>query len=262
MNLEQDVLSVILRNPGISKHRLSHMFDLSSYRLHRVFRLLAKDLENRMLIHDKDNGVWIVDIDPDFCHDVEWHGVDGGGYRQCGSRPKFPDYRCYMHSQWQSCEMAAFRRELECLVSPCDPSAYHLGQLTLTVIEEMLRKIARIRPVTLQEELARRRFQTMLKSAFAFLTWKDMMRRRRQEQEIPPEFFERHRSSSVRPLEFAVKKFFLILEVPPTSTREEVLKAWRKLARKFHPDTEDGDEEKMKELNHAKDRIFRIRRWD
>jgi DnaJ-domain-containing protein 1 len=262
MNLEQDVLTVILQHPGTSKRRLSRMFSLSSYRLHRVFRLLERDLENRTLIHDENNGVWIVDIEPDRCHGVDWHGPDDGGYRQCVNKPKFPDSRCYVHSEWESSEMTAFRRELECLVSPCDPSAYHLGQLTLTIIEEMLRKIAGIRPMTLQEELARRRFQAMLKSAFAFLTWKDMMRRRRQEQEIPPEFFERHRSSSVRPMEFAVKKLFLILEVPPTSTREEVLKAWRKLARKFHPDTENGNEEKMKELNHAKDRIFRIRRWD
>lgn len=89
-----------------------------------------------------------------------------------------------------------------------------------------------------------------------------MIRRHRTEQRIPPEFFDRNRTASSRPMEFSFKRYFIVLEVSPKATKEEVLRAWRKLARQHHPDVEGGDEEKMKEVNDAKDRIFRIRRWD
>ena len=38
--------------------------------------------------------------------------------------------------------------------------------------------------------------------------------------------------------------------------------AWKRLAKRCHPDREGGDEEKMKAVNLAKERIFRLRRWD
>ncbi|MBI5249446.1 MAG: DnaJ domain-containing protein, partial [Desulfomonile tiedjei] len=227
-----------------------------------VFRQIERELSDCVLVHHRENGVWIVNVDPEKCLGMDWHGEVKGGYRQCAKWPQFPDSRCYEHSEWESPEMVAFKRNIDCLVSPCEPSAFLLGQLTLTVVEEMIDRLHKIAPVTLKDDSNRRRFQTMLKSALAFLRWKDLIRRRRAEQRIPPEFFNRHRTASSRPMEFSLKNHFIILEVPPTSTKEEVLKAWRRLARRHHPDAEEGDEEKMKQLNDAKDRIFRIKRWN
>ena len=79
---------------------------------------------------------------------------------------------------------------------------------------------------------------------------------------IPPEFFERHRRSSGNTFDYALKKHFLVLEVASDATRQQVLNAWRRLARRHHPDAAGGDEERMKAINLAKERIFRIKRWD
>jgi uncharacterized membrane protein len=56
----------------------------------------------------------------------------------------------------------------------------------------------------------------------------------------------------------------ILMGIDSDSSKEDTFRAWKRLERIYHPDTskDDGDEEKMKEINMAKDRIFRIRRWD
>ena len=48
--------------------------------------------------------------------------------------------------------------------------------------------------------------------------------------------------------------FYAILEIEKTATKEEIKKAYRKLAMKYHPDRNKGDkeaEQKFKEVNEA-----------
>jgi molecular chaperone DnaJ len=47
------------------------------------------------------------------------------------------------------------------------------------------------------------------------------------------------------------KDYYEILGVSKTATEEEIKKAYRKLAHKYHPDKEGGDEAKFKEINSA-----------
>src|SRR5690348_685467 len=52
------------------------------------------------------------------------------------------------------------------------------------------------------------------------------------------------------------KDYYAILGVKKTASEDEVRKAFRKLARKYHPDVNPGDkkaEEKFKELSEAND---------
>ena len=46
---------------------------------------------------------------------------------------------------------------------------------------------------------------------------------------------------------------FQALGIPEDSTEQLVLKAWRALALKYHPDKETGDDTKMRDLNSAKE---------
>ncbi|MCG3715421.1 DnaJ domain-containing protein [Aliarcobacter butzleri] len=51
------------------------------------------------------------------------------------------------------------------------------------------------------------------------------------------------------------KEFFGFTQTP---TREELKKRYKELAKKYHPDLNDGNEEKMKELNHYRDILMNI----
>ncbi len=47
------------------------------------------------------------------------------------------------------------------------------------------------------------------------------------------------------------KDYYKILGVEKGATQDEIKKAFRKLAHKYHPDKKDGDEKKFKEINEA-----------
>src|ERR1700758_2414783 len=52
------------------------------------------------------------------------------------------------------------------------------------------------------------------------------------------------------------KDYYEVLETPRTATEDEIRKAYRTLARKYHPDVNPGDksaEDRFKEINEAYD---------
>jgi|SRR5271157_3062791 len=262
MNLQERVLKTILERPGTSKKRIARLFDLSSYRLHRVFRHIERDLQGRTLVHHDENGVWVVKMDPGKCMGTLWSGALGGGYSQCSNNPEFPDRRCYEHSVCQNPEMVAFKRKLDYLAGPAEPTAFHLSHLTIAIVENLIERLKKIAPLTRRDRLEKNKFRWLLEAALRTLRWKDQMRQRRSHDRIPHEFFEHHRRSSGNTFEYSLKKHFLVLEVALDATRQQVLDAWRRLARLHHPDAAGGDEERMKAINLAKEKIFRIKRWD
>ena len=50
------------------------------------------------------------------------------------------------------------------------------------------------------------------------------------------------------------KDFFGFTSTP---TKEEIKKRYKELAKKYHPDINNGDDEKMKELNHYRDVLIK-----
>ena len=47
------------------------------------------------------------------------------------------------------------------------------------------------------------------------------------------------------------KDYYKILEVNQDASKEEIKRAYRKLAHQYHPDKKGGDEKKFKEINEA-----------
>ncbi len=262
MPLKEQVLACVIEQPGISIRRLRDMFDLSDYRLNRVFRHLERNFSGKTIVRDPDYGVWLVDVDPERCSGMNWTGVEAGGYVQCPGPREFADGRCYEHSQCENPAMTAFLRKLGYLVGPADPTAHGICQLNITEVEGLVETLKDISPMTLRDARNKARYSRILNAGLAMLRWRLQRRRANEENWIPPEFRQRHARSSVNPFEYSLKKHFELLEVPTDAAKQEVLKAWKKLCRRFHPDVEGGDEDKMKQINLAKERIFRIRRWD
>jgi DnaJ-domain-containing protein 1 len=261
MEMHDQILKLIVDHPGASTESLCRAFHLTEYRLKRVFRHIEADLHDKTIVHDPNHGVWIVEIDSERCLGIDWAANRGGGYVQCEREPEFPDGRCWRHSRCENAEMVAFERQLGYLAGPCEANPYTLSHLSVEQVEELIKALNLIDPATFMQQEQKKRFMAMLLPALAILRWKDQMRRRRTGQTIPPEFAERHRRSSINVFEFALKRHFQALGLSSDSTKEQVLKAWRKLARRYHPDTVDGDEDRMKAINLAKEKIFRIRGW-
>jgi hypothetical protein len=263
VTVEESILRMILEQPGAQREVLCRLFDLNDYRLNRVFRHIERNLAKRRLVHHRENGCWIIDVDPSRCAGVEWLGRERGGYEQCRLGRDFPDNCCFEHTRYENPEMVAFQRLISHLVGPAEPSSRSLSQLSLLQLEDLLATLQRIGPMSRRDQGTKRKLLSMMLAARATLRWKEEMRRRRlDERRIPPEFEERHRRSSINTYEYSLKKYFILLEVSESASRDDVLKAWRKMARRYHPDAEGGDEEMMKHVNLAKERIFRLRRWD
>jgi len=262
MSLEEQVLICVIEQPGVSRRRLCDMFDLSDYRLNRVFRHLERDFTEKTIVHHPDHGVWLVDLDPERCSGMNWTGAEAGGYQQCLAPGELADGCCYAHSQYENPEMVAFLRKLAYLVGPAEPTAHRIFQLSITEVEALVDRLANISPLTLKDARNKAKYSQILKAGLAMLRWRLQRRRAGSDSWIPPEFRHRHARSSVNPFEYSLKKYFELLQVPTDAAKQEVLKAWKKLCRRFHPDMEGGDEDKMKQINLAKERIFKIRRWD
>lgn len=49
----------------------------------------------------------------------------------------------------------------------------------------------------------------------------------------------------------AGKDYYKILNVQASASEEEIKKSYRQLAKKYHPDANDGKEEMFKEVNEA-----------
>lgn len=54
------------------------------------------------------------------------------------------------------------------------------------------------------------------------------------------------------------KEFFGFTSTP---SKEEIKKRYKELAKKYHPDINDGNDEKMKELNHYRDILMKTVEW-
>ncbi|MDR3605741.1 MAG: J domain-containing protein [Syntrophaceae bacterium] len=259
-----DILRFIRENPGTSRASILEAFHISEYRLNRALRGLKREYPDMAFPWSHEHGMWLVQLDRSCCLGMEWSERRNDGYVQCHAGPTFSDGKCYEHSSCESPEMIAFLRKLSYCLGPREPNPMNLLTLGIVQIEEFYEALKRITPLTGSEFTARYRLVQIFASAYTTIKWKRRKREEYSEFRIPPEFAQRHRDSSINPFEFSLKKLFALLDIPPTATRDETLKAWKMLARLYHPDSFGGigNEEKMKELNLAKERIFKLRRWD
>ncbi len=262
MNVRQAILEAIRKEPGITAAALGRMSELSDSRVRRLLRRLNLELSGECLVRDEAGQIWIMEVNEARCLGAIWVGAEAGGVVQCSAEPMFPDGRCSEHSMYESAEILTFSRELAYRCGLCNPRPPQVCQLGRETLRELSEALNAITPLTLGDRLEKDRLHNILRAAEALLAWKENMRSGVREEWIPHELYERHKRSSGNPFEFGIRKHFAVLEVTPEATREEVLSAWRKLARRHHPDTTDGDEEMMKKVNLARDRIFRIRRWE
>ncbi len=139
MSLSEEVLCTLLKRPGCSEDSLCLRFDLSRYRLHRVFRNIRRSLDaDKTLVAEGSHGVWIVELDDSRCVGLDWVGRSDG-YIQCARRPDFPDSRCYYHSKYEDPDLVAFNRRLAFLLASAEPSVRSLSCLTMIVLEELSR---------------------------------------------------------------------------------------------------------------------------
>jgi hypothetical protein len=258
------ILHFIREKPGTLRRSLLEIFNLTEYRLNRVLRNLQREFPDLVFPWSNDHGVWALELDRSRCLGVNWLGQSSGGYSQCQGEPGYADGRCYEHSECESPEMIAFMRRVAYLLGPIEPNPMNLMSLGIVQVEELFETLRRITPLTKSEFHSRYRLVKIFGSAYATLKWKKRRRPKFSDFRLPPEFEARHRSSSINPFEYSLKKLFSMLDIPTTSSREQTLRAWKRLARLHHPDAQGGkgNEDRMKELNMAKDRIFRIRRWD
>ncbi len=258
------ILRFIREHPGTLKPVILKNFRLTDYRFNRALRKLEREFQDIAFPRSDDHGVWVVKLDRSRCLGMEWSRKHDSGYSQCKGVPTFSDRKCYDHSSCESPEMIAFVRKLTYSLGPIEPNPINLLTLGIVQLEELYEILRRITPLTRHEFVFRSRLVQIFASAYATLKLKRHRRSEYSEFRIPPEFAQRHWESSINPFEYSLRRLFALLEVPTSATREQTLKAWKRLARLYHPDSTGriGNEEKMKEQNMAKDRIFRIRRWD
>lgn len=255
---------MLQERPGTPKQSIADAFGLSAYRLNRMFRCIERNLDGICIAHEPGRGVWLVALDAAQCSGIEWVGVSDGGFRQCRESPQFPDGRCYAHSLYECPEMVALARQINYLAGPGEPCVRSLSLVSELVLEDLLAALTSIEPITMADTKNKAKFHRLLRGALSFRLWKDSIRRQSLGNEIPFDFRSRHRNSSGNPYEFTLRKCFLLLRIPSDSGRDEVLKAWKKMALLHHPDAAggDGDEDMMKAVNEAKDRIFSMKGWD
>ena len=80
MDFSDQILKFIFDEPGASVERLCSQFTVNEYRLKRIFRRIEKDLRGKNIVYHHENGVWIVEVDPERCLGIDWMGRDNGGY--------------------------------------------------------------------------------------------------------------------------------------------------------------------------------------
>jgi len=69
------IRKILHEKPGTSRQWMANVFNLSSYRLNRMFRCIERDLEGVCIAHEPGKGVWLVAFDAAKCSGIEWVGV-------------------------------------------------------------------------------------------------------------------------------------------------------------------------------------------
>ena len=58
-----------------------------------------------------------------------------------------------------------------------------------------------------------------------------------------------------------MKKYYDILGIHYNANEKEIKPAYKELSKKYHPDINNGDDVKMKELNHYRDILMKTVEW-